>query len=183
MRARVSYLTLTRTLSGSAVPIERLQPRCRAHSASSQGECSRYGDVVIIRVSAVVLRDAQGRVLMVRKRGTSMWMNPGGKPEPGESAAECAVREVAEELGLSLDVEGLVRLGEFSAPAANEKGFTVVADVFDWPAAIPADVQPTAEIEETRWVTPGDLGDDTLAPLFVDHIAPALAGRGYLGLE
>jgi len=38
---------------------------------------------VIIRVSAVVLRDAQGRVLMVRKRGTSMWMNPGGKPEPG----------------------------------------------------------------------------------------------------
>ena len=73
--------------------------------------------------------------------------------------------------------------GEFSAPAANEKGFTVVADVFDWPTAIPADVQPTAEIEETRWATPDDLGDDTLAPLFVDHIAPALAGRGYLGLE
>jgi 8-oxo-dGTP pyrophosphatase MutT (NUDIX family) len=129
---------------------------------------------VIIRVSAVVLRDVQGRILMVRKRGTSMWMNPGGKPEPGESAAECAAREVAEELGLPLDAEGLVRLGEFSAPAANEKGFTVVADVFDWPTAIPADVQPTAEIEETRWVTPGDLGDDTLAPLFVHHIAPAL---------
>ena len=138
---------------------------------------------MIIRVSAVVLRDVQGRVLVVRKRGTSMWMNPGGKPEPGESAAECAAREVAEELGLSLDVEGLVRLGEFSAPAANEKGSTVVADVFDWPAAIPADVHPTAEIEETRWATPDDLGDDTLAPLFVDHIAPALAGRGYLGLE
>jgi 8-oxo-dGTP pyrophosphatase MutT (NUDIX family) len=125
---------------------------------------------VIIRVSAVVLRDVQGRILMVRKRGTSMWMNPGGKPEPGESAAECAAREVAEELGLSLDVERLVRLGEFSAPAANEKGFTVVADVFDWPTAIPADVQPTAEIEETRWIAP----DDTLAPLFLDHIAPAL---------
>ena len=129
---------------------------------------------MIIRVSAVVLRDRRGRILMVRKRGTSMWMNPGGKPEPGESATECAVREVAEELGLSLDVECLVRLGEFAAPAANEKGFTVVADVFDWPTAIPADVQPTAEIEETRWVTTDDLGDETLAPLFVDHIVPAI---------
>ena len=132
----------------------------------------------LIHVTAVVLLDREGRVLLVRKRGTSMWMNPGGKPEPGESAAECAAREVAEELGLSLDVEGLVRLGEFSAPAANEKGFTVVADVFDWPAAIPADVQPTAEIEETRWVAPDDLADDTLAPLFVDHIAPGLASFG-----
>lgn len=38
----------------------------------------------LIHVSAVVLRDAEGRVLMVRKRGTGMWMNPGGKPEAGE---------------------------------------------------------------------------------------------------
>ncbi|MEZ5088030.1 MAG: NUDIX domain-containing protein [Tessaracoccus sp.] len=84
-----------------------------------------------IRVSAVVLRDAHGRILMVRKRGTTMWMNPGGKPEPGESAAECAAREVGEELGLRLDPHHLLPLGEFAAPAANEAGFTVVADVFD----------------------------------------------------
>ncbi|HOA28260.1 MAG TPA: NUDIX domain-containing protein [Arachnia sp.] len=58
---------------------------------------------------------------MVRKRGTSMWMNPGGKPEPGESAAECAAREVAEELGLSLDVERLVRLGSSQRPRRTRR--------------------------------------------------------------
>lgn len=111
---------------------------------------------------------------MVRKRGTTMWMNPGGKPEPGESAAECAAREVGEELGLRLDPHHLLPLGEFAAPAANEAGFTVVADVFDWPESVPSRVRPTAEIEEVRWVTADDLGDDTLAPLFLDHIVPAL---------
>ena len=51
----------------------------------------------LIHVSAVVLRDADGRVLMVRKRGTGMWMNPGGKPEAGEDGASCGAREVAED--------------------------------------------------------------------------------------
>ncbi len=111
---------------------------------------------------------------MVRKRGTSMWMNPGGKPEPGESAAECAVREVGEELDLRLDSSRLLPLGRFAAPAANEAGFTVVADVFDWPDAVPCGLVPTAEIEETRWVTDDDLDDYTLAPLFRDHIVPAI---------
>ena len=46
-----------------------------------------------IRVSAVVIRDADGRVLTVRKRGTSMFMFPGGKPDPGERPVDAAVRE------------------------------------------------------------------------------------------
>ncbi|MDQ4110455.1 MAG: NUDIX domain-containing protein, partial [Actinomycetota bacterium] len=39
-------------------------------------------------------------MLTVRKNGTTKFMLPGGKLEPGESAAEAAVREVAEELGV-----------------------------------------------------------------------------------
>ena len=40
-----------------------------------------------IFVSAAVITDAAGRVLVVRKHGTSVFMQPGGKPEAGESAA------------------------------------------------------------------------------------------------
>jgi len=47
----------------------------------------------VIRVSAVVLRNAAGEVLTVRKRNTSRFMLPGGKPDPGETPAETAVRE------------------------------------------------------------------------------------------
>ena len=46
-----------------------------------------------IHVSAVVFRDEQDKVLTVRKHGTSKFMFPGGKPEPGESAVETAIRE------------------------------------------------------------------------------------------
>ncbi|MBP6684877.1 MAG: NUDIX domain-containing protein, partial [Leucobacter sp.] len=73
-----------------------------------------------IRVSAVVIRDPEGRVLNVRKRGTSMLMLPGGKPEPGEDPRDTAIREFAEELGVQLDPLRLRGLGEFRSPAANE---------------------------------------------------------------
>lgn len=129
----------------------------------------------IIHVSAVVLRDPEGRVLLVRKRGTHMWMNPGGKPEAGESPAECASRELREELGLELEPSGLRALGRFAAPAANEDGFSVVADVLEWPHALVSTPKPAAEIEAVRWCGASELDDASLAPLFVQAIAPRLS--------
>ena len=128
----------------------------------------------LIHVTAVVLLDREGRVLLVRKRGTSMWMNPGGKPEAGEDGARCGAREVAEELGLSLDPARLVFLGEQRAAAANEAGRTVVSQTYAWPDPVAVDVRPAAEIDAVRWVGPGDLGDPSLAPLFVQAIVPLL---------
>ncbi len=40
--------------------------------------------------------------------GSRWWVTPGGGIDPGESAAEAAVREVAEELGLVTTVEALL---------------------------------------------------------------------------
>lgn len=59
----------------------------------------------------VVLQDAAGRVLLFRTVDPQMpetgqwWELPGGGMEPGESVAQTAVREVAEETGLRLDAE------------------------------------------------------------------------------
>ena len=127
-----------------------------------------------ILVSAVVMRDESGRVLNVRKRGTGMLMLPGGKPEPGESAAQTAAREFAEELGVELDAEALRFVGEFRAPAANEPGHEVVARVFEHPFV--AGVAVSAEIEHLEWVDPAAQRDD-LAPLNTAHVFPALLGR------
>ncbi|WP_205849782.1 TIGR00730 family Rossman fold protein [Nakamurella flava] len=124
-------------------------------------------------VSAVVLRDAAGRVLTVRKTGTSRLMLPGGKLEPGESPAAAAIRESREEIGAELD-EGLLRpLGVFDAAAANEPGRTVTATVFEHPL-VPIGA-PAAEIEEATWV---ELDDPRLAPLLAEAIFPVLRGRG-----
>ncbi|GAC70870.1 NUDIX hydrolase [Gordonia soli] len=129
-----------------------------------------------IRVSAVVLRDADGRVLTVRKRGTRAFMFPGGKPEVGETAADTAVREVAEELGIGLDTAALVPMGTFRTAAANEEGRMVEAIVYEYGEVWSTQVTPAAEIEEVRWRSPDDLTPE-LAPLLAEAVFPALAGR------
>ncbi|MHA3722916.1 NUDIX hydrolase [Leucobacter sp. HY1910] len=131
----------------------------------------------VIHVSAVVLRDRAGRVLNVRKRGTSAFMLPGGKPDPGESAAACAAREVVEELGLTLNASDLVLLGTFRTVAANEPGFALMATVFthDFLAAA-LDATPRAEIESIEWIDPA-LERTDLAPLNTQCVFPALAAQ------
>ena len=126
-----------------------------------------------IRVSAVVLTDVAGRVLMVRKRGTDSFLNPGGKPEPGETPEQCAVRELREELGLELDSEELLPLGRHRAAAANETDTVVLADVFRAPDPLARLPVPRSEIEEARFVDPAS-PEPGWAPLFTERILPLL---------
>lgn len=117
-----------------------------------------------IAVSAVALFNREGELLTVRKRGTSRFMLPGGKPELGESARECAVREIFEEVGVTLRPEELISYGEWIAPAANEPDTDVHAAVFGYrPVVDEGRIQ--AEIEASRWIDPrGPVADD-YAPL------------------
>ncbi|WP_144673113.1 NUDIX domain-containing protein [Arthrobacter sp. U41] len=126
----------------------------------------------LIVVSAVCVFDEAGRLLTVRKRGTEKFMHPGGKPEAGETAAQAAARELAEEVGIVLAAEELVPLGIWLADAANEAATQIRATVFTAPGAWHA--HPSAEIAEIRWLDlAGELPDD-LAPLLTDHVLPAL---------
>ncbi|TFF35890.1 NUDIX domain-containing protein [Pseudomonas sp. RIT623] len=123
-----------------------------------------------IRIAAALLLDSQGRTLLVRKRGTLAFMQPGGKIDPGESPAQALVRELHEELGLHVDPAEAIHLGQFSAPAANEPGFEVHAELFrvDCLAA----VVPAAEIEEVTWLAADQACTLNLAPLTRDLILP-----------
>ncbi|WP_300590798.1 NUDIX domain-containing protein [Microbacterium sp.] len=125
-----------------------------------------------IHVSAAVITDAEGRLLLVRKAGTTAFMQPGGKPEPNETPAETLMRELAEEVGLRVDSDALEALGSFAASAANEPGFEVVADVFrvDIGNQRP---EPAAEIAELRWVTAGTASGIEIAPLAREYFLPA----------
>ena len=122
-----------------------------------------------IHVSAAVITDAAGRVLVVRKHGTSVFMQPGGKPETGESAAEALARELQEEIGLDVDPGALEPLGTFEADAANEPGHRVVAEAFRV-SADPRTVSAQAEIAELRWITPDEVPTLALAPLSLDFL-------------
>lgn len=132
---------------------------------------------VILRIVAALLVDADGQALLVRKRGTQRFMQPGGKPERGESGAEALSRELREELGLRIAPSELVSLGRFSALAANEADTVVDCEVFDAPV-VGHDVRPLAEIEELIWLDPAKPESVDLAPLSSEILLPLLAARG-----
>src|SRR5256885_10957784 len=116
----------------------------------------------VISIVAALICDGSGRVLLVRKRGTQAFMQPGGKRDAGEDDATALARELDEELGCQV-VPGSARpLGEFVAPSANEPGWTVHAAVYAVETI--GAIAPRAEIEEIAWVDPV-LTELTLAPL------------------
>ncbi|MEN8706307.1 8-oxo-dGTP pyrophosphatase MutT (NUDIX family) [Nocardioides marinisabuli] len=125
----------------------------------------------IVVAAVAFVRD--GQVLTVRKRGTTRFMLVGGKPEPGESAYDAAVRETREEVGLDVGGPGaLSPLGVYLAPAANEPGRELHSTVFT--ASLPGEPRAAAEIAELRWMSLDGEGHDDLAPMLEHHVLPAL---------
>ena len=129
----------------------------------------------VISVVAALIRDEDGRVLLVRKRGTTAFMQPGGKRDPGESDIQALARELGEELGCRVAKNSARPLGIFECAAANEPDHRVQAAVYA--VEVEGPVIPRAEIDQVVWVDPRALPDLPLAPLTRDHVLP-LAGIG-----
>ncbi|MGO4832480.1 NUDIX domain-containing protein [Rhizobiaceae sp. 2RAB30] len=123
-----------------------------------------------IRIAAAIVRDANGNLLLVRKRGTSAFMQPGGKIEIDELPVNALARELREELDIGIDDDTVVHIGSFRAPAANEPGSMVEAELFE--LTMSGEPVPTAEIEEMIWINPDRIGAVELAPLTRDAVIP-----------
>lgn len=129
----------------------------------------------LLVVAAICIHDREGRLLTVRKHGTTRFMLPGGKLEPGETPAQAAVREVSEEVGVDIDPAALVPLGRWRSPAANEPDTDIDSTVFTVDLHEPAP-RVAHEIDELRWLAPSDAAAyDDLAPMITLHVLPAIA--------
>lgn len=119
-----------------------------------------------------LLRD--GHLLTVRKAGSSRFMLPGGKIDPGESPYEAARREVTEEVGLVLPDGAGTPLGRFHDVAANEPDSWVDATVYVALLGPTDRPEPLAEIAEQRWLDLAAGLPEDLAPLLRNFVVPAL---------
>jgi ADP-ribose pyrophosphatase YjhB (NUDIX family) len=68
----------------------------------------------LVPAACAVVPQADGRILLHRRRDNRLWTIPGGAMEIGESIAECVVREVREETGLEVEPQRIV--GVYSDP-------------------------------------------------------------------
>ena len=123
-----------------------------------------------IRIVAALIRDETGRVLLVRKRGTTAFMQPGGKRDPGEDDVAALARELDEELGCRVVRDSARPLGVFDCIAANEPERRVHAAVYA--VEVTGAVAARAEIDEIAWIDPRQPPDIHLAPLTRDHVLP-----------
>jgi HAD superfamily hydrolase (TIGR01484 family) len=127
---------------------------------------------IIRKVAGVVIRER--KLLLVRKRGTGVFLSPGGKPENGETPFQTLARELREEAGLLL--VGVTHMGQYGgmSPFGDE---AVLIDVYD--AHVVGTPQPGREIEELLWVG-GDYARHGIevGSVFAHNVIPALVRDG-----
>jgi 8-oxo-dGTP diphosphatase len=132
----------------------------------------------ILLVVACALVDADGRVLIAQRPAgktlAGLWEFPGGKLEPDEGPEASLVRELAEELGIVVEIACLAPLTFASHAYEN---FHLLMPLFvcrKWTGlAMPREGQKLA------WVRPGKLrdypmppADAPLIPALIDLLGP-----------
>lgn len=133
--------------------------------------------VPVCAVGAIVMH--KGALLLVRRDrepARGQWSLPGGRVEWGESLREAVAREVREETGIEIDIEGLIGVAERILRDDNgeiEHHFVILDYV-----AVPrsTDLKPGDDASEARWMPVGELADLHLTPGLLEF----LADRGVL---
>lgn len=116
---------------------------------------------ILVAVGAVV-RDGQGRVLLVRHRPErkgfwrGKWICPGGGLKLGETIREGIEREVAEETGLEIRLATPLSPFERIVKSGQKTRLHVI--YVDFAADLAGgDFRPGGDVGEAKWVAPGDL--------------------------
>lgn len=109
-------------------------------------------------VVGAVLRDARGRVLAARRERPAGWELPGGKVEPGETEPAALVRELREELDVTVEIGD--RIGP-DVPIGPDLLLRA------WTAVLTAGEPTALEHAELRWLAEDEL--DSVAWLPADR--------------
>ena len=131
-------------------------------------------------VGAIVVRD--GAILLVRRDrepARGQWSLPGGRVHAGEALTEAVVREVKEETGLDVEVDGLCGVAERIMRDDDGAGeFHYVILDFYAPAKSDA-LEAGDDAAEARWVPIDSLGELHLTAGLVEF----LTDRGVIALK
>lgn len=125
--------------------------------------------------SGALFRDAAGRVLLVEPTYKDHWELPGGAVDGDESPLDAAVREVREELALTVTLGRLLVVDWVPPRPGRTEG---VMFVFDGGVLTPATTArirlPADELRSWAWCTAAE-AEQRLSPLLARRTAAATA--------
>ncbi|MEV0294209.1 NUDIX domain-containing protein [Nocardia sp. NPDC050710] len=131
---------------------------------------------VKVAVSAVV-RDSQGRILMIHRTDNDRYSIPGGGLEAGETITQALMREVKEETGIDVRVTELI--GIFSNPehviAYDDGEVRQEFSICFHADPIGGDLRTSSESKEVRWVAPKDISSLNVHPSITLRIERGLS--------
>ena len=114
-----------------------------------------------IPVVAAVMRDAEGRIFLARRKQLldcgGLWEFPGGKIEPGETPQHALERELHEEFGIRSRCGAFVAAHIFEYP-------TKTIELAAYFVTVEADTFKPSDHDRIRWFAPNDIDPKTLAP-------------------
>jgi len=109
----------------------------------------------IDKLAYIYLKDH--KVLETRSHGKDTWYIPGGKRESGESDIQALMREVREELSVTLKPNTIKHYGTFEAQAHGKPEGTFVR-MTCYQAEFDGEFRPSAEVEELAYFSYADKG-------------------------
>ena len=134
----------------------------------------------------VVVTNAAGEALLIRRSDNDNWALPGGAIDLGESMVQAAVRETREETGIDCEVTGLVGIYTdprhvmlYTSNGEVRQEFSIVLTA----RATGGEPTPSDESSEVRWVPRVELGGFSMDRSMRLRIGHYLEGRAapYLG--
>lgn len=126
-----------------------------------------------------IVRNDREQFLLVRRADDGYWELPGGRIEVGESASAAAVREVAEETGITITVTGLA--GVYSDPGHilvyphGQGVYQQLAVCFHAHACADNTHPDHDETSATAWFGPEQATQVTMHPAMRQRLTDALA--------
>lgn len=133
----------------------------------------------MVGVGAVVFNNRDEILLIKRGKAPHFgrWMVPGGALEWGETLEQAAVREVREETGIEIELEGFVEIIEAMAP--DPEGFHFV--IMDYVARERSGtLRAGSDALDAVWVSVPSLPGYDLTPELLRVIAKARQATGRL---
>ena len=119
-----------------------------------------------IKTSVVAcIIDDRERILLTRRciePFCGQWVMPGGKVDHGEPLLQALHREISEEVGIEVHVDGLLDVYEHVALGEKNDHYVIL-----YYRARPVSIELTPnqqEVTEARWVGAGELGAYDLTP-------------------